>query len=507
MTDEEISTYLNKLAEIDPELVPAFLKDPDNFDFNQLEGYSDFTDKYKNVADFLGDKNKIMMDLYKQFDGVMPGDARIYSLSQKYPWLNKEELQNWFDRTNKYREEYKAEREREAGKIRREQEIKERNMFDPRSLLSSDYEVQRYIDDPNSAIFGKEAPGFIGSSAGAKADLISGILAGAGDFVPGAGALVGPTVRLGRDVAHIASDSPYQKSGDQLIKDIVMDYGLNAGAWKLANARKAQKVINDIGGSTVQNALDVANETKNIQKGALSVSEHYGIPTEADLEKFRELNIKYPHNDMVLKKSINDMPPSELKTELQKIVAETPENKPLNRQAIQETTEKYVQQTNPLIQAIQKHNQSFMSPAGLSDFSAMELVVDGKPTTMILGPKTSQGAAKIAGEGGSYMKAALNAPKYDELTNLQKLQYRGKQVVGNINKGNVGQVLVEQGYNLSGRGSEPKLVETALRKAEKEATIDRLISNYSLLWNKNSPPPEAKDSPIIKAAWEKWSKE
>lgn len=507
MTDQEIETIANKIGEVAPDQVATFLRNPDAFDYNVLEGYSDFTDKYKNVADFLGDKNKIMMDLYKQFDGVMPGEARIYSLSQKYPWLNKEELQNWFDKTNKYREEYKAEREREAGKIRREQEVKERNMFDPRSLLSSDYEVQRYIDDPNSAIFGKEAPGFIGSSTGAKADLISGILAGAADLVPGYGALVGPTVRLGRDAAHIAFDSPYQKSGDQLAKDVIMDYGLNVGAWKLANARKAQKVINDIGGSTVQNALDVANETKNIQKGALSVSEHYGIPTEADLEKFRELNVKYPHNDMVLTKSINDMSPSELKSELQKIVAETPDNKPLNRQLIQETTEKYVQQTNPLIQAIQKHNQGFMSPAGLSDYSAMELVVDGKPATMILGPTVSQGAAKIAGEGGSYMKAALNAPKYDELTNLQKLQYRGKQVIGNINKGNVGQVLVQQGYNLSGRGSEPKLVETALRKAEKEATIDRLISNYSLLWNKNSPPPEAKDSPIIKAAWEKWSKE
>lgn len=507
MTDQEIETIANKIGGVAPDQVATFLIDPEAFDYNVLEGYSDFTDKYKNVADFLGDKNKIMMDLYKQFDGVMPGEARIYSLSQKYPWLNKEELQNWFDTTNKYREEYKAEREREAGKIRREQEVKERNMFDPRSLLSSDYEVQRYIDDPNSAIFGKEAPGFIGSSTGAKADLISGILAGAADFVPGYGALVGPSVRLGRDVAHIASDSPYQKSGDQLFKDIAMDYATNIGAWKLANARKAQKVANDIGGSTVQNALDVANETKNIQKGALSVSEHYGIPTEADLQKFRELNVKYPHNDMVLTKSINDMPPSELKSELQKIVAETPDNKPLNRQLIKETTEKYVQQTNPLIQAIQKHNQSFMSPAGLSDYTAMEFVIDGKPTAMIVGPNTSKAAAKIAGEGGSYMKAALNAPKYDELTNLQKLQYRGKQVIGNINKGNVGQVLVQQGYNLSGRGSEPKLVETALRKAEKEATIDRLISNYSLLWNKNSPPPEAKDSPLIKAAWEKWSKE
>lgn len=507
MTDQEIETIANKIGEVAPDQVAAFLRNPDAFDYNVLEGYSDFTDKYKNVADFLGDKNKIMMDLYKQFDGVMPGDARIYSLSQKYPWLNKEELQNWFDKTNKYREEYKAEREREAGKIRREQEIAERGLDDPRYWLASEYENQRYIDDPNSAIFGKEAPGLAGSSTGAKLDLISGILAGASDFVPGAGALVGPSVRLTRDAAHALSDSPYKKGLGQIIRDAAIDYTANVGAWKYLNARKAQKAVNDIGGSTVQNALDVANETKNIQKGALSVSEHYGIPTEADLEKFRELNIKYPHNDMVLKKSINDMPPSELKTELQKIVKETPENKPLNRQAIQETTEKYVQQTNPLIQAIQKHNQSFMSPAGLSDYSAMELVVDGKPTTMILGPKTSQSAAKIAGEGGSYMKAALNAPKYDELTNLQKLQYRGKQAVGSINKGKVGQVLVQQGMNLKGRGSEPKLVETALRKAEKEATIDRLISNYSLLWNKNSPPPEAKDSPIIKAAWEKWSKE
>ena len=111
MTDQEIETMANKIAEVAPDQVATFLSNPDAFDYNVLEGYSDFTDKYKNVADFVIDKPKIMSELYQQFDGKFPGEARLYSLTNKYPWLNTTELKDWFDKTNEYKKMYEAERE------------------------------------------------------------------------------------------------------------------------------------------------------------------------------------------------------------------------------------------------------------------------------------------------------------------------------------------------------------------------------------------------------------
>ena len=90
---------------------------------------------------------------------------------------------------------------------------------------------------------------------------------------------------------------------------------------------------------------------------------------------------------------------------------------------------------------------------------------------------------------------------------MQKAQYIGNRIANVINVGKAGQSFFQGTNTLSGRGNQPNIVETSLRQKEKEDTINRIISSYSLLWNKKNPPPEAKDSPIIKAAWEKWSKE
>ena len=128
MTQEELETMANKIGEVAPDQLPNFMSNPDNFDYNVLEGYSAFTDKYKNVANFIGDKNAIKAQIWNDFNGKFPSEARFQSLKNEYPWLNKEDLKNWFDKTNQYKAEYEAEREYEAGVIKRKAEADDWNI-------------------------------------------------------------------------------------------------------------------------------------------------------------------------------------------------------------------------------------------------------------------------------------------------------------------------------------------------------------------------------------------
>lgn len=466
MTDEEITQRLNKLAEIDPELIPVFLKDPDNFDYSQLEGYSAFTDKYKNVADFTGDKAKIMSDLWQQLDGKYPSDARMLSIKQQYPFINDAELKDWFDKSNAYKAEYEAEREAAAARKRRELEVKD---WGWRDFIASDYEKQRYVDDPNAALFGEQAPN-LGEAPetrwGSAGDLATGVAGGIADVAPlpfGAQIWAGPAIRAARDIGHKVSDSPYQKEATTIGGDIVKDMGFNLGAAFLANAKRGARIASLASDPKVGEALALADETKNIKAGAESIVK----------ELYKDG--KFAVDDVSLYKAVNEMPESELKQKLMQSVSTFGTDRPINRAEIQKAIVDYLEMSNPTLQKLDKLS-----------------LQQGKNYQVLL-PQES-----------AFNKLAKTAPSYDDLTKLQKAQYVGNRIANVINVGKAGQSFFQGTNTLRGRGNQPNIVETALRQKEKEDTINRLISSYSLLWNTKNPPPEAKDSPLIKAAWEKW---
>jgi len=473
MTDEEITQRINKLAEIDPELVPVFLKDPDNFDYSQLEGYTAFTDKYKNVADFTGDKAKILSDLYQQMDGQYPSDARLLSIQQQYPFINAAELKDWFDKTNAYKAEYEAEREAIANRKKREQEVKD---WGWRDFIASDYEKQRYVDDPNAALFGEQAPD-VGKAPetrwGAAGDLATGIAAGAADVAPlpfGAQIWAGPAIRAARDIGHKVSDSPYKKDLSDIGTDAIKDMSFNLGAAFLANAKRGARIASLASDPKVGEALAIADETRNIQKGIQDVAPYATYPKDAaDVAKGMK-------SDAELYTAVHNMPESELKNELIPLVSNFT-NRPINRAAINEQFAKYSLEANPtaikMNKALLRQNQLPMAFEGNSNF----------------------------------YNRALTTPTFEDLSAKNKFMYGVNRAVEKVNVGYPGQAIIQGMNTATGRGNQPNIVETALRQKEKEDTINRLISSYSLLWNKKNPPPEAKDSPIIKAAWEKWSKE
>lgn len=463
MTQEELETMANKIAEVAPDQLQNFLDNPEAFDYNVLEGYSDFTDKYKSVADFVGDKNAIKAQIWNNLNGKFPSDSRFQSLQEQYPWLNKEDLKEWFDKTNEYKKEFELEREIEAGKVRRAQEIKERGLDDPRYWLASEYENQRYIDDPNSAIFGKEAPGFIGSSAGAKADLISGVLGAAGDAVPGYGAFIGPTVRSTRDAVHYVGDSPYKKDLGQIFKDAALDYGTNVAAWKLLNARKLAKGTEELGGGPVQQAFNIGNATKAL---------------DSDISNLTATFIEGTDKDII--NAVNNVKYNPLRQELENITNKVKLGENIDREKLWKIYAKYQQELSPDLQDMARNLRQGGSIKALDPVD-QEIMRNASPYLTM---------------------SAVNTP-YKELSRLQKVGYKIKSAANAINKGKPGQIIVQEGSHLRGKGSNARIVETALKKAERDASIDRIISNYSLLWNKDKKP-QGYDTPLIKAAYDKW---
>lgn len=477
MTQEEFETMANKIGEVAPDQLPNFMSNPDNFDYNVLEGYSAFTDKYKNVANFIGDKSAIKAQIWKDFEGKFPSDARFQSLKNEYPWLNKEDLKKWFDKTNGYKKFYEDEARKEAQKNLRRKEVKDWGFW--RNLLTSDYEKQRYIEDPNAALFGEQAPA-LGEAPktrwGATGDLVAGGAGAVADALPGVGkSLIGPGIRAGRDVAHKVTDSPYQKDWSQIGKDAVTDVGTNLGAAILFNARKGARLASGASDKEVKASLEAARETEHIKTGLPQVAEHMHLPNQAEIDFYRAAKLPYPSSDRALRNAVKDIPESDMKNELLAVVNTEP-GRPINRAEVQRIYQKYLTQTQPGMREAVRLADDYMRPMSK---------IGEEPVTQ-------------------YLRNTADAKKFSELSKYQQAQYLANQAAMAINSGKVGQVAVQEGANLHGRGKTPNVVETALQKAEKEATINRLISDYSLLWNKNKEPAEAKDNPIIKAAWEKW---
>lgn len=480
MKDEEIETMVNKIGEVAPDQVANFLANPEAFDYSVLEGYTDFTDKYRNVADFVGDKAGIKATIWQDFGGKFPTDARFLSLKEKYPWLNKEDLKEWFDKTNEYKKFYEDERKKEAQKNLRKKEVQDWGFW--RNLLASDYEKQRYIEDPNAALFGEQAPA-LGAAPetrwGATGDLVTGGAGAVADVLPGVGkSLIGPGIRAGRDVAHKVTDSPYQKDWTQIGQDVTADVATNLGAALLFNARKGAKMASNASDKEVKSALETARETEHIKTGLPQVAEHMRIPTQPEIDFYRAVNLPYPSSDRALRNAVRDIPDSDMKRELLAVVNTDP-GRPINRAEVQRIYQKYLTQTQPGMREVVRFADDYMQPISK---------IGNEPVTQ-------------------YLRNVADAKKFSELTKYQKAQYLANKAAMAINSGNVGQVAVQEGANYRGRGSNPKLVETALMKAEQEETIKRIIANYSLLWNKNKEPAEAKNNPIIKAAWKKWSEE
>ena len=477
MTKEEISDIYNKLTELGRgDLADQFYANPSKFDFTQLELDPNFTDKYKNIADFLVDKNIIKNEIWQQFNGKFPTDARFESLQSKYPWLNKEDLKDWFDKINEFKNEYEQEREKEAKRQERVKEV-ERDWPLPKKLVTTDYEKQRYINEPEKALFGEQAPSW-GSAENTRwrsmGDLAAGALGTAADLVPTpihSEIWAGPVVRGLLDASYYGT--PYQRKPEDIISDFAQDMSVNAGAEIFQNWRRAKmgerKLLNQ--SSDLARHMNVVDETKNIS-GSINKIENL-INNKADV------------TDIV--NAINELPDSELKKEL-----------------MSKTSGPLSEVRKGDVEEILNNYKTYIGE-GTKNAYVKELgnkFYEPKPM-----PNVPQVVDDFALPNNEYMRRVLLAP--DKLSKIDKAKEQGIRLFdfayNNISTP-VTKFAGRETANLRKFSNEDKknIVTNILAQKEQQDNIDRIISSYSLLWNKDKPPMEAKDSPLIKAAWEKW---
>lgn len=403
----------------------------------------------------------VRLRIYFGDDKFNPSDTkRRYIRQTHFDDVPKEE----FERVLKQmKDNYEYEvnlRKQETGKKRRQMEVEgkwirepERNWSTLDRILSSDYEKQRYIDDPKSAIFGYEAPGFMGSSAGAKADLISGIAGGVTDVAtapwPILNTFAGPAIRFGRDVAH-KYDSPYQKDWSDIGLDAFKDVGLNASAAILANTRTLSRMASRVSNPNVKSAYELSITADNIKKGLST------LPTPSNSQEFAY--------------AIRNMPDSPLKQEL---ISTIGGNKIVDEVAAEEIIKKYSRDVKDIWK------------------SANELVMSGTVQGK-LPPHTS------------FMEQVLTTPKPTGFG--QKLEYGALRGIDKLNVGAPGTIAFEGSYNLSGRGSNPQTVMNQEREDNFERAKNAYRMNNEVNWERfgdSFKPSKIEGSPAW-AAYEEW---
>lgn len=211
-------------------------------------------------------------------------------------------------------------REKEYLKEKRKKEVADWNLV--KSALTSDYEKQRYIEDPESALFGEQAPS-LGDAKntrwGSIADLGLGVAGAAADALPGWGSMAGPAVRTFRDIGHKVTDSPYQKSWEDIGKNAMVDVGLSASTAWLPNFRQQQRMLGKGGlvPKDIQNIVDIENAAKAIEAGSDELT-----LALADDELLRQLGVKMSEQERrkELYRAFEAMPESQLKKEIEPLL-------------------------------------------------------------------------------------------------------------------------------------------------------------------------------------------
>lgn len=162
---------------------------------------------------------------------------------------------------------------------------------------------QRYIDDPNATIFGKEGKYNPLSKEGQDdfRDVALGIAGAVGDFIPGYGAAVGPAARTLRNEELIRTNSPYAPSLADAGKEALNDWSTYGAAAWLENFRKAKRLA--------------AGAERSIP-GLEKITKNANTTAEIDntLRGLANIFEAKDYNSMV--KAINSMPDNQVKSSL-----------------------------------------------------------------------------------------------------------------------------------------------------------------------------------------------
>lgn len=360
--------------------------------------------------------------------------------------------------TDEFREQFKTVKNRidtEKGRERRAKEVAEMKWYDPQNWATSDYEKQRYINDPDASIIGKEGNGKWYNKGEAISDLSYGIAGAAGDMLPGWGSLVGPAVRGARDVQHKVTDSKYQKEAGDILADAAKDAIFNVAIEKTPTAllRRTERQAKQSGKfDTFMNKVNSYNEVIN------DVRKNKAGTDMLDWSNLHNMS------DAQIEEAIKAMPDGSMKRVLEGYVADGVEK---NRDKIGETLVTY---------------QSLSDPKHLSQQQAFF------DEYWNVNPKKK-----------SYWKEQ----KIDDYVKKQALASNQNKLVKGVSEGldawqNFGGKAIIETKTANGRGSKP---QTSDRE-----DIDWFKTNYARDWEAGFIPRGKDDEPIMKA-YREWKEE
>lgn len=444
---------------LSPDTVNTMLKDAE-----QLDKYS-WAKKYEPV--FISNKNlavdwkregmdKFSKDKYERYQDAFGMDDKKNPFDKPEEWMQatwqsdfsdipREEFMSDIANMSKYWQDYKAEGDKKAGIEQRKREI-EKNWSLPKKMLASDYSKNRYIYEPEKSIFSDEGEWF--NKGEDVRDVSLGLLGLAGDFVPGVGGVfVGPAARATRDIVHKAENSPYQKDWSEVGRDVVSDLGLNYGAYKTANLRKADRLSEDLVPSKTDAVIKAEEDAATVQKQL------------GQLGNFNRFNFdKAGTTDADLFDIVKNMPDTELKSELLPVVSEF-KWKPINRAHVDEIARKYQDALHPNVQKAAAEDMAKGYPPG------------GKETPDLLIEQA-------------------RAPKYNDLNWKEKIALYGKSVLNEANKGKLGQVIFQVGKRAA--------IDPSVNTDDERLLKDWYKQNYARDWLLEKPFKPKEDPKDLK---------
>lgn len=418
-------------------------------------------------------------------DGFNPGKTYKDDVYQAdFEDVKREDFDKALAKMREYYKQEEAQKRAEADKEKRKREV---NNWGWRNFIASDYEKERYLDDPQSALFGEQAPK-IGDAPktrwGSAADLGMGVAGAAGDALPGWGSMAGPAVRFTRDVGHILTGSPYQKDWGDIGTDLIADAGFSASTAWLPNFRKAKRIKGGMMPKAIGANVALEDEAKKMGSDALRIRRLFsrGEPTTEEALK---------HRNQAFRDIYDNMPDSPFKqalsTEVGKIELDGP--------AIAEKAQTAMNQAAAALKYqadVKDAINSGTAFIGGKRSNVIQLSKDGLPIKGIQ-------EAKVA-EYDPWFQRIRSTP---EMTPFQQKTKPAWVMFDKFLSGNLGGAALQEAKTLTGARAPKKAerVETPEERDEIEAIKEREAPFWKLQFKPR------KDGSIMYQAWKEWADE
>lgn len=445
-------------------------------------------------------------------DGFNPGKTYKDDVYQEdFADVKRKDFDKALDKMREYYEQETKQRKAEADKEKRKREVKN---WGWRDFIASDYEKERYLDNPQAALFGEQAPS-LGKAPetrwGSATDLGMGVAGAAGDVVPGWGSiLAGPGIRTARDIGHKVTGSPYQKEWGDIGKGFMQDAAFNAATFAVPNFKRARKVADKVmpqipDNVTTYKALE--NEAQNTLVGLNGP--FIPIPGTPGTDRWRmsirdlidnTQDLSRNERDDLFRKYVSQMPESPSKKALEELTKDNQIDWAKAAAIANNDVQAASYAMSPEMREAYRNTRKDYGPMShsvLSDKPFYEGQDPAKMAPWYQGPKQYEG---IPEQLHPYYRTILSTaePTAKELKTAKRAATASK-LYDQFSSAAVN--LPATFFNTRPTGKAPTKVETAEEREEIEAIKER----EAPFWDMKFKPK--KDNSLMYKAWKEWADE